>query len=102
MAGEASFTPNKRARVFGRWEGKKFIPDDASPVVVKCANCFNYVRNIVQVIQVYKLREGHPEIARTGKDKIFRTENWCLRCINSPSMEDDAGRTILGVGYGSA
>jgi len=96
------FTPNKKARVFGRWEGQKYIPDDVSPVVVKCANCGNYVRNIMQVLSVLKLREGHPQIAQNGgKDKIYRTENWCLQCVNNPTYEDDSNRTIMGVGYGS-
>lgn len=96
------FTPNKRARVYGRWEGQKYYPDDVSPVVVKCANCFNYVRNIVQVISVMKLKEGHPQIAQNGgKDKIYRTENWCLRCVVT-GTEEDSNRTIMGVGYGSS
>ena len=96
------FTHNRRARVYGRWEDGKYIADDMSPVVVKCANCGNYVRSIVQIIQTFKLREGHPAIAQNGgKDKIFRTENWCLRCLVT-GTEEDSSRTMLGVGYGSS
>jgi len=103
MGGESyHFTPNKRARVYGRWEDKKYIPDDVAPVVIKCYNCGNYVRNIIQVISAVKLRDGHPQIAANGgKDKLYKTENWCTRCVTT-GTEEDSNRTILGVGYGTA
>lgn len=94
------FTPNKRARKYGTWdEGqKKVIPDDLEPAKLRCANCFNYVRNTIEVVQVYKLREGDPRIQGLGKDKVFRTERWCLNCIRSSNVEDDVGRTFVNLG----
>lgn len=94
------FTVGRRARTYGRWDpGKKeVIKDDLEPAKVRCANCGQYVRFIVQTIQVYKLAEGDPRIQQLGKDKVFRTENWCLQCIRAGNVEDDSTRTFVNIG----
>ena len=104
MSDGLHFTPDRRPRKFGTWDpgSKSVIKDDLEIVKVKCANCYNYVRTIVQIVQVYKLREGDPRVAQTGKDKVFKTENWCLQCMRGANMEDDSSKVMLGVGYGSS
>jgi len=86
------FTPNTRARIYNK------ETDDLEPVKVRCANCYNYVRAITQLTFVYKLREGDPRIAQLGKDKVFRTENWCLECMRGANIEDDKTRTFVNLG----
>ena len=86
------FTPQKRARMYNK------ETDDLEPVKIKCANCYNYVRFVWQNTQVFKLREGDPRIAQMGKDKVYRTENWCTNCMRSANIEDDSSRTFVNLG----
>jgi len=52
----------------------------------------------MQTIQVYKLQDGDPRIASLGKDKVFRTENWCMQCVRAGNIEDDTNRTFVNLG----
>lgn len=102
MADSYHFTPTYKSRKIGSWDGKQVIQDDLEVVKVRCANCGNYVRGTFEYVQVFKLREGDPRIAQMGKDKVFKSERWCLRCMRGANIEDDSDRTMLGIGYGSS
>ena len=97
------FTPGYKSRKIGSWDERHgYIKDDLEIVKVRCANCGNYVRGTVEYVMVYKLREGDPRIQQMGKDKVFKSERWCLACFRGANIEDDSNRTMLGSGYGSS
>ena len=104
MSDSWHFTPGYKSRKIGTWDPakKEVIKDDLEIVKVRCANCGNYVRGTIEYVQVFKLREGDPRIAQMGKDKVFKSERWCLPCVRAAPMEDDSNRTMLGIGYGSS
>lgn len=101
MADSYHFTPGYKSRKIGSWDGKRIVQDDLEIVKVRCANCGNYARMTFEGVMLYKLREGDPRIAQYGKDKVYKSERWCLQCIRGANIEDDSNRTMLGIGYGS-